>query len=1068
LTLCSAPAALATEEPADAPDESAVEAIDNDYVESSTIYDESNVVETEPTPDEEESPADEESVVEDDDLFGTKSFDAENAAQLAGDKYVRDEIIVKFKDPAQVPGKEKQLQHEIEKVEKVGFVESLGMYVVKVDELGKNPNAVLNRFKNNKYIEFVEPNYILKSGAETPNDPNYRLQSATLGLLNAPAGWEIIKGSSSPVVAVVDSGVASHADLSPLLGGYSAVSNLSPGNDKLGHGTNVAGVIGMIGNNGIGGVGMNWNASIMPVKVDDANGTMSTANVAKGIIWAADNGARIINLSLGTTADAVTLRNAVDYAYSKGCAIFAATGNESSSSVCYPARYANVMAVGATANGKVRVSWSNYGDGINVVANASYNTTTPTGDYKAVSGTSFSSPQVAGLASLVWALNPGLTNDQVYRLIEQGAKPLDAPKNEVGFGLIDCAKTLQLAQATAGGAPTKPAEPEPQKPAEPEPQQPPQAAKSPVPSDAKSIMTTVQAGTRNNYNGSVGYEFEALSEMKVSCVGRPENGTMSNPHTIYIWNVETKALMASAQVMPSSALDNGFKVAELDKAITLTAGKKYRIASSETSGGDKWFDIGNLKNTGDCRITTAVYSNEGAATSYPANEYGSAGQGYVGVTLFYTTVPVQPETPQEVRTPPVITLTGFTEMILENGQAFVEPGYTAKDCKNVNLTSSVKVTNNIKTTIAGLYTVTYDVADSTGLTARATRSVTVKEKPVVVPPLTAPKITIIGSNPIILHSTSNTVYKEQMAKAVDHNGKDISSLVKVSGTVNRTTPGTYLLTYSITSPDTGLTATTTRNVRIVAPTEKKDPRTKYGLNAQGKQGAKISHTGIVAGAQGFMDLKITSIDKNMTIITQLVDTTTKKAIFTDTFTTAGTKQYKIDKSKYELVVNIDKANGNSKYDLELLMPETEAIFVFETAEVPLAGLPQIAPIGSNPIILHIGGTPYTEQGARATDYQGNDLSDQVVIEGTPNTSVAGTYTITYSVVGAMGKTAIATRDVKILDPNDKTIILEPEVPLAPGPGGSDNSNTGLIILVACIVAAGLAVFFIRRHALQKN
>ena len=93
---------------------------------------------------------------------------------MSGGEYVLDEIIIKFKEPWQVPGKEKQLQHEIEKAEKVGLVESLGVYVVKATGLEKNPNAVLNRYKNNKYIEYVEPNYKIKLDY-VPNDPNYRV-----------------------------------------------------------------------------------------------------------------------------------------------------------------------------------------------------------------------------------------------------------------------------------------------------------------------------------------------------------------------------------------------------------------------------------------------------------------------------------------------------------------------------------------------------------------------------------------------------------------------------------------------------------------------------------------------------------------------------------------------------------------------------------------------------------------------------------------------------------------------------------------------------------------------------
>ena len=902
------------------------------YEDGSTVYDLENEVDVPDEPEEEPVPDEPEQGDDESEIYDDFSFDAENAAQLDGAEYILDEIIIKFKEPSQVPGKEKQLRQEIEKVNKVGFVETLGVYVVKADDLQQNPNAVLNRFKNNKYIEYVEPNYKLTT-EYVPNDPNYKIQTLNLNLTNAAAGWDILKGGG-PIIAVVDSGVKTHPDLPPLLPGYSAVSSLSPNNDIVGHGTQVAGTIGMVGDNGIGGAGINWNASILPVKVDDASGTLSVANVAKGIIWAADNGAKVINLSLGMTSDSTTLKNAIDYAYNKGCAIFAATGNKGTNTIDYPARYSNVMAVGSSTNGTSRAAISNYGSGMNIVAVGSYNTTMISGGYGSVSGTSFASPQAAALASMIWALNPGLSNSQVYQLIEQGCKPIGSGFNDqTGYGIIDIAKTLQLAGGNASSAEAE--------------------AKAKAEAEAKAAA-------------------EAEAKAK-----------------------------AEAEAAAKAAADAAAKAAAEAEAAAKAAAEASAKAAAEAEA--------KAKAEAEAAAKAAV---EAAAAAKAAEEAA-----------------IPPETVQEVRTPPVITLTGFTEMTLEYGQKYIETGFTAVDCKGIDLASSVKVTGSVDIWKAGLYTINYEVKDAGGLSARATRTVTVNPEPVVVVPPTAPKITIIGSNPIILHSTSATAYKEQSAKAVDYDGKDISDLVKVSGSVNRTTPGAYTITYTITSPETGLSSSTTRTVRIVGPTEKKDPRVKYGFSGQAKQGAKVAHTGIVSGGAGFLDLQVANIDKNMTITVELVDTASKKAVLKDTFTAAGTKQYKIDQSKYELSVTIDKANGNSKYDINLLMPETEAVFFFAEDEVPLPALLQIAPIGSNPIILHLGGTPYKEQGARASDFYGNDLSAQVEIIGQPDTTQAGTYEVTYRVTSSMGFTAEAKREVRILAPNEYGIFEDAEVPL---------------------------------------
>ncbi|MCL1975555.1 MAG: DUF5011 domain-containing protein [Firmicutes bacterium] len=860
---------------------------------SHTIYYEPEIIELPaeelPLMNEEALPAQAEQMQADDeelDMYNNYSFEAENNAQLDGAAYMQDEIIIKFKDPSQIPGQEKQLQHEIEKVEKIGFVESLGVYVVRTAEMGKNPQAVLNRFKNNKYIESVEPNYIVNL-EYIPNDPGYaRNQSLYLSTIKAQAGWDIIKGSNYAPIAIIDSGIISlHPDLPPLLQGYAAEPGLSYENDKVGHGTGVAGVIAAIGDNALAGAGLNWNAALLAVKADNANGVLSAANVAKGIIWAADNGAKIINLSLGLTSDSLTIKNAVDYAYNKGCAIFAAAGNGGKNSIEYPARYDNVIAVGSVeANGAARYYTSNYGSGLDVMATDTYYSTTASGGSAFVTGTSFATPQVAALASLLWGVNPQLSNAQIYDLIRRGASGNGAYINdELGYGIINFEKSLQLA-------------------------------------------TTINGG------------------------GEP---------------------------------------------------------------------------------------------------------------------PLRPETPpQEIRTPPIITLNGFTALNLEYGQTYQEMGYLAVDCKGLNLNNSVVITNTVNSYTPGLYSITYEVADSAGLTARATRSVTVLEQPATLTPPTTPKITLNGSNPIILHQTSNTPYTEQGAKAVDYNGEDISPLVKISGNLNRSLAGTYTLTYTIISPSSGLSAATTRNIRIVAPSEKKDPRITYTFSAQAKQGAQVTHTGIVANALGYMNLQITAIDKNMSISARLIETTTKKALLTDVFSAAGTKQYLIEEGKYELQISINKANGNSKYEMTLTMPETAATYYFNEAEIPLAKLPispKISYIGSNPIILHLGSaTPYFEQGARAIDYDGQDISTRIKIIGAPIRDIAGTYIITYSVENDQGQSSYITREVQILAPTDAGVFTDEEVPLAEWetimgniPQSQDDFSPIILLLILGISILGI-------------
>ncbi|MCL1835405.1 MAG: DUF5011 domain-containing protein [Oscillospiraceae bacterium] len=1020
---------------------------------------------------------------------------AAGAAQGGTEAEMLDEIIVKFYDRSEFPGKEKQYDDEVAKVIKDGVsVVTDNVYVIRAEDLSKNPNAVLNRYKNSKFIEYVEPNYIMIAD-EAPNDPGYKTYTAAFTALNAVAGWDIAN-SGGPIVAVVDSGVAQNPDLPKLLTGYSAVSGLSPNNDKLGHGTGVAGTIGASGNNGLGTVGINWSANILPVKVDDAGGTMSTANVAKGIMWAADNGARIINLSLGSASDSVTMKNAIDYAYNKGCAIFAATGNESASTICYPARYPNVMAVGSTGNGTTRLASSNYGSGMGVVALSSYYTTTAAGGYAAMSGTSFATPQAAGLASLILAINPNLSNAEVYSYIQQGAKPLGGGYNEqTGYGLIDIGKTLKLVSDNAG-PPKKDTTPpvltlrgsasmelkqgtafvepgftaiddtdgditskvavtgtvdvnvpgvyrieykvsdaagnassatrvvevtavdttppvltlkgeqamrlsqgdkfiEPGFTAidnvdgditykvavtgtvntaapgvytlnysvsdlagnassatrtvevtavevvpEPKPELPTFSA----PEGAKSLLSTAPTGTRNDYNGAVGYEIECLADITITHLGRPLNGAMNSTHRVSIWNTRSNLLVAYADITPDSPLDAaGFKVAALDAPVVLCKGELYRIVSAETNGGDSWYDVRDaqvMDLSGDFRFTTSVYSYEGGQSVYPSFTYDPDGvRGHVGATFYYTvnaeviTEPPPPPAPQ-YDTPPVLTLSGAVETSLFVDEVYAEAGYTATDCHGVNLTGAVKVTSNVNSWTPGVYTILYEVEDAGGNSVKATRTVIVAEREEPPRPANAPLLTIIGSDPIILHLDSGTPYTEQGATAIDEIDGDISGSVQITGSVDRNRAGTYSLSYQVTN-SAGLSATATRTVRILSPSESRSPRQTYNFSGQGKAVSTDTHKNVVADDAGYMDFGVTSLDKNMTIVVEIKDQNTGAVVFSNTYTSVGGTQFWVDEGVYSVSVTISSANGNSKYGIKVITPEV-IYMTFAEEEVPLA------------------------------------------------------------------------------------------------------------------------------------
>jgi hypothetical protein len=302
-----------------------------------------------------------------------------------------------------------------------------------------------------------------------PNDPQYPSQW-NLPAVTAPGAWAVTTGSHV-VVADVDTGVDfTHPDLpSPQLVAGIDETTASPtpisyasGNiDTDGHGTEVAGVIAAATNNGVGLASLGWNTSVMPVKVS-TDGTFSTAAVAAGIMWAADNGARIINLSFGGPCPDSTEQSAVSYAQAKGALVVAAAGNGAlnpgfdtagqSDDPSYPAADAGVIAVGATGLDGYRAAYSTTGSYVSMVAPGGGGDSATDflpllqtgGGYTTGAGTSFAAPQVAAAAALVLSVHPGLTASQVAELLESTATDLGPPGSDIeyGGGMLDTSVAL--------------------------------------------------------------------------------------------------------------------------------------------------------------------------------------------------------------------------------------------------------------------------------------------------------------------------------------------------------------------------------------------------------------------------------------------------------------------------------------------------------------------------------------------------------------------------------------------------------------------------------------------------
>lgn len=298
--------------------------------------------------------------------------------------------------------------------------------------------------------------------AELPNDTDFGLQWAlqntgqivggtggTAGADVAALGaWSYTTGDPDLVIAVLDSGITPHPELAGrILPGINVPDGTTITTDECNHGTHVAGILTATGGNGQGIAGMTWNSRILPVVV--VNGcTGFESNVASGLTWAVDQGARLVNMSLQFYTGSAVFQQAVQYAHAQGALMVAATGNSGSTNIAAPARWNECMAVGATDNRDIRASFSNYGAETDVVApGVSVWSLNPPSGYQFKNGTSMAAPHVAGLAALLWSYNPSLTRDEVRALIEAGVDDLGAPGRDDFFGLgrIDASRSLSLA-----------------------------------------------------------------------------------------------------------------------------------------------------------------------------------------------------------------------------------------------------------------------------------------------------------------------------------------------------------------------------------------------------------------------------------------------------------------------------------------------------------------------------------------------------------------------------------------------------------------------------------------------
>ena len=883
------------------------------------------------------------------------------------------------------------------------------------------------------------------------------------------------KQNASVTVAVLDTGLdKTHPYFT---GRYVTGRNMIANNDSPvdghGHGTHVSGTIVDIT------IALP-NVKIMPIKVLADDGYGSSVNIANGLRWAVDNGAKVANESLGGPCDPYN-DDSIAYAVGKGASVVVSAGNhggDSTTSRYCPAHNLNAITVASVDSMDRPAGTSGHGACVDVAApGVSVLSTIPGNRTAYMSGTSMAAPHVSGAVALLLCDNPSLTPLTIQETIRASVDDWVSSANlRYGTGILNIG-------LSAGGL-------------GPRITIMPRVIDIHITQTQQLAVEYLADGNVTNITSLASYSSSNPGVATVSPSGlvtptgagsttitASYNGT-SGARTVTVTNDNTRfegAITVEPDVMTPVSVTASLQIRYF-KFIPYTTGS-YVIESFNRGSSDPY---GYLYNSSR---TLLAYNDDGGTDTlnFKITYTLTAGQTYyIGAGCYSSgtgsyTFKVAPPSPP----PTGVTVSPTEATLTVNATRQLTATVTPSTATStITWTSS----NATVATVSATGLVTARAVGAATITARTVNGLTATCA-ITVPDTTPPVITLTGGSTVTRYR--GNVWVEPGYTAIDNVDGNITSRVVVTGTVNTAVIGTYILTYTV-SDNAGNIASVTRTVNVLPNTA------SFYYSEKGKAGTSYNYT-LAAPYPCIATITPSGVSSSATITISIKDSA-GNTVFSSAFSSTAPKTVNLAQGTYTVTMRIDNANGNVTVGMNITLVEIEpppaptldrievnppsvsltvgaaqtvavtavysdgskvpvtsgaslsssntsvatvsgmtitaaavgsatvtasyegkTVGVPVTVNAPQPAAPTIALIGSAQIILHLGGSPYTEQGVIATDVVDGNISGSAVIVSNVDTTKAGNYTVTYTVTNSAGLSASITRQVRVIAPEVRTV-----------------------------------------------